>query len=541
MVSKPEDDVSAGSKIIPLPPNAAELFKYNSIPISPMTGVPDISYSLYEVNTGKIKLPITLSYHASGIKVSQRATWVGLGWSLMPGANISREIRGVADETTNGGWFNHYSSVDTLDKIQNYFVMDNWYQNHPDRQPDFFTYNIPGKSGKYLYSREASKFVNFPYQPVIIKRINGNDYEITDDDGTKYVFGITQSVTPDVIPIKSSIQSWFLTQIISSDMRDTFFLRYNDTSVSGFDNNAGSTTTSTFTYYSNENVLDGKYTPGDAVVTTSSDIHYSLLTLSEIVFRQGKVTFYSKGERSDKGTSLDSVVVYAKNADNYNRVRKISFNYGYFFSGSTSPEPTDYRLKLQSFTKENLSGGQPETYKFEYDNVQPPNINSYAVDFFGFYNGATSNGDLMPNILPKQDQLKGWGPIGQANRDPSQLHMMAGMLRKIIHPTGGYTTFDYEPNKYESSSVTDTKVFVARLEVTGTGLKYKVWDSTTFQVQSTTNLSRQPVDITVTFSPFSFSTFETAEMVILRDVTEGRDIQMWSTDGLPDYQNTLNS
>lgn len=291
------------SKIIPLPPNATELFKYNSIPVAPMTGLPDITYPLYEISTGKIKLPISLSYHASGIKVSQRATWVGLGWSLMPGANISREIRGIADETTNKGWFNHYSSIDTLDKITNYLTMDNWYRNDPDRQPDFFTYNIPGKSGKFLYSREAKKFVNFPYQSVMIKRINSNDYEITDDDGTRYVFGMTQSVTPDNFPITTNVQSWFLTQTISNDTKDTVFLIYSDTSVSGFEDNTISTTTSTFSYYFNEKEANGKYQPGTGVKTTTSEIIYSPLTLSEIVLRQGKVTFYSKGARTDKGTS----------------------------------------------------------------------------------------------------------------------------------------------------------------------------------------------------------------------------------------------
>jgi len=44
--------------------------------------------------------PIALSYH-SGIQQDQEATWVGLGWSLTPGA-ITRRIRGVPDDLYNG-------------------------------------------------------------------------------------------------------------------------------------------------------------------------------------------------------------------------------------------------------------------------------------------------------------------------------------------------------------------------------------------------------------------------------------------------------
>src|SRR6266540_1809501 len=81
--------VPGATPIIPLSPNAAELNKYSSIPVNGMTGVPGIGFPLYEINTGKISLPISLSYHASGIKVSQKATWVGLGWSFNAGGVIS--------------------------------------------------------------------------------------------------------------------------------------------------------------------------------------------------------------------------------------------------------------------------------------------------------------------------------------------------------------------------------------------------------------------------------------------------------------------
>ena len=45
--------------------------------------------------------PLSISYHA-GISPQQEASWVGLGWSLNPGA-INRAVRGVPDDQIHGG------------------------------------------------------------------------------------------------------------------------------------------------------------------------------------------------------------------------------------------------------------------------------------------------------------------------------------------------------------------------------------------------------------------------------------------------------
>ena len=81
-----------------LSPEAASLGKYGDIPVSEYTGVPQIEIPLHTVKSGNLELPITLSYHASGIKVQQEATWVGLGWDLMAGGCINRIISGEYDE-----------------------------------------------------------------------------------------------------------------------------------------------------------------------------------------------------------------------------------------------------------------------------------------------------------------------------------------------------------------------------------------------------------------------------------------------------------
>ncbi|HLZ88470.1 MAG TPA: hypothetical protein VKQ52_14540, partial [Puia sp.] len=54
-------------------PNAAALGKYGELPVSYYTGIPNINIPLYEIKTGSLDLPISLSYHAGGIKVEEIA------------------------------------------------------------------------------------------------------------------------------------------------------------------------------------------------------------------------------------------------------------------------------------------------------------------------------------------------------------------------------------------------------------------------------------------------------------------------------------
>src|SRR6185369_3569598 len=63
-------------------PTAASLGKYGDIPVSYNTGLPQVSLPIYTVESGSLRLPISLSYHASGLKVQETSSWVGAGWSL---------------------------------------------------------------------------------------------------------------------------------------------------------------------------------------------------------------------------------------------------------------------------------------------------------------------------------------------------------------------------------------------------------------------------------------------------------------------------
>ena len=87
-------------KIVPdfASPEIASFMKYEDINVSKYTGTPNISIPVYTLTDGEVVIPINLRYHASGIKVEEEASWVGLGWNLNVGGHISRRTNGRVDE-----------------------------------------------------------------------------------------------------------------------------------------------------------------------------------------------------------------------------------------------------------------------------------------------------------------------------------------------------------------------------------------------------------------------------------------------------------
>src|ERR1700761_947324 len=77
----PNDFISLAN-FTPPSPEAAALGRYGEIPVDLSSGIPSISVPVYEIKSRKLSLPISLSYHASGVKVEDIASSAGLGWVL---------------------------------------------------------------------------------------------------------------------------------------------------------------------------------------------------------------------------------------------------------------------------------------------------------------------------------------------------------------------------------------------------------------------------------------------------------------------------
>ncbi len=187
--------------VAPASPEAASVAKYLNYPVSYHTGLVDITIPLYEVRAGDLVLPVTLTYHASGLKVRERDGWVGLGWTLSAEPSVSRSVRSMRDEE---GYLTNTSrpSSPTSSQWTNYNrSLSNGYV---EEDPDDFYYKLLGKSGGFVFYRPnlgssdlSYEIVPHPYEPVKIScnitTVNSNktfeSFTIRDENGDFYEFG----------------------------------------------------------------------------------------------------------------------------------------------------------------------------------------------------------------------------------------------------------------------------------------------------------------------------------------------------------------
>jgi len=200
--------------VISPPPTASELGKYVEIPVGLYTGVPNINIPLYEIKTNKgYSLPISLSYHASGIKVQQRAGNVGLGWSLNAGGIITRVIRGIADDqdtvSTDTDYSNYLHKAGKLFHPGPYTPESIWYC---EVESDQYYFNFNGYSGKFYFDQENNIVFSGQDQPLKISYegdITGvgiPQFTIQTQDGIKYIFNYREIITD--IPTRTEY-NWF--------------------------------------------------------------------------------------------------------------------------------------------------------------------------------------------------------------------------------------------------------------------------------------------------------------------------------------------
>jgi Salmonella virulence plasmid 65kDa B protein len=461
--------------VVPPSPNSASLGKYANIPVSLYRGIPDVSIPIYELKGQTISVPISLSYHASGIKVGEISSLVGLGWSLNAGGVISRSVKGLPDED---GYFTASQNYTNPDNFCSVSTPINFSTQHKvastngemDSQQDIYNLSAMGKNFRLLIKADGS-VLTMPYSSIKITTSIQNSQKLWTvilEDGTKLLFGGETSF----IEINTSPQflnpfatSWYLKSITSANGEVINFTYTVNPQITED------------AYYSEHDVIKYKVTLNNEITHTDKSRNYprqSITTyrLSAIESDLTRVDFInSTPTREDlkNGYYLSEVKVYSKLSSSF--IEDYIFSYGYStctpgnesLSGITGNDG-DYlhkRLKLQSLEKKSIPGSvTAQKWNFEYNPQSLPSRRSYAQDHWGFYNGALTNTTFLPQVyyaLPLTFpgiQINGFMPSFHemgAKKDADETYMQAEILTRIKYPTGGYTQFEYEGNGYQST------------------------------------------------------------------------------------------
>ena len=497
-----ENDYTNQGSVIPPSPNAASLAIQAEVKVSEYTGIPSINIPIYTIKAGDITLPILLNYYASGIKVEQEASFVGLGWSLSFGGCITRQIRGL-DDFIPGGYAssdefplsgalsNVFTTPETSNEINELSeLLSNCEIGSEDPEPDIFYYNFNGNVGKLIFERQSStilsgKTTNQSAMDFLYD-LTRKTWEVTDVFGLKYYFGTGETIknyscTGDYfsdaecytspnngVPI---INAWYIDSIKSPN---GFLVKFE------YDDNTYRTMTQ-FQYaeYSHIYITNPEYVKSHGNISeyTRSRQEINDVYLKKITFPNGKIIFNTSERLDMKGKTvndlqpqkLESIDIYSGEE----LIKTFDFSYSYF--NQSSGTSNRMRLKLDSITESDGTSLLPP-YKFIYNTTSLPSKTSFSRDYWGYYNGK-DNSDIEEytyydleahnNNLIVRDQ-RNTSAVGKtliprieftgrqksyldgADREPNKNYVQAGILKKIKYPTGGSTEYSYESNYYST-------------------------------------------------------------------------------------------
>jgi len=467
-------------QVVPPSPSVCAFQQYDFSSTDYYSGCPNITIPIHTIKVGNFEFPINLSYKYNGFKVNQMAGWLGLGWNINAGGMISHVVRGKPDESVSSYGYNKvrdeigipdpindesgYSTffsdlVEAAGKVDGSLESDErnilgyFADGKYDGLVDDYALSAFNLSGRIIELNDGS-YVTNPYHKYAIYKA-GNYWNIYDESGNQFVFG---SASGDYGIEKTSyifdygdnsdtegyVSNWFLRKIITNQKEEIIFNYAEETDVSL---SAESFTSTRILKGNNGDCFNSS--EGKTYTTYSPTKTWKL---SSIEYSGCTILFYSDTKRKDVLTgstmcSLDSICI----KNNNEVIKRFYFTYDYI--GYSSNNLT-CRLMLNQIQEFGKKCSDSKSYDFDYDkSVTVPSYYSYAQDFWGYYNGITSNGSygetnatLIPAYVPNSNYNDYFSSY--ADRSVHEKYSKLGLLTKAVYPTLGEVTYEYEPNTY---------------------------------------------------------------------------------------------
>ena len=442
-------------------PEIEMINKFTDYPVNTQTGLPEVNIPLYEVVCGDLKLPISISYHASGRKTYDRNGPIGLHWVLNTGGLISRIVYGIRDDEV-WDFPSPFPNVETQTVQDDFDFLAGVNQSHGvvtkyDTEYDIFSYSYNGGSGNFILkdinnSKVPEVIPNKKIQITVHKTTPPNYYfdyiEIIDEYGVYYRFGKSiASGESNKETSGNATTAWFISEIVSANKQDTIHFKYTSTGkirrtypqqIKLIDDHR----------YQNSHKTDHRTSKIDQEITRST--YYNSQRISEVTFKKGKIVFALNGTTD----IIDKMDIFYENE----LIKSVEFPKTLLdaptgLSDDGSSQGLIYKLDNILFKDKN--GTIVEQYGFDY--YPSTKFNVRQSDWWGYYNRASSTSYRIPvfNNIPwvGTNGLPSTISIGNsaADRAPDLIGMQSGMLKSVKYPTGGQTEFIYEHNYYEAA------------------------------------------------------------------------------------------
>jgi YD repeat-containing protein len=207
-------------------PNASSLGLYGNYEVDLFTGTPNISIPLYELVEGDIRVPISLNYHASSVKVKSHPSWVGLGWSLNVGGAIIRTQKGYMDEVEGAegvyfhgsklGFYDQYARLQgddwaSTNKLIKY--ADDAYSVKGEVEADEFYFSFLGYSGKF-YRNEQGGWTVISDQDIKVQNV---EFAYTNSSTGNVIRESIRSKMPDGVALSKSVRYFHSFTLVTTD------------------------------------------------------------------------------------------------------------------------------------------------------------------------------------------------------------------------------------------------------------------------------------------------------------------------------------
>jgi len=289
---------------MPTSPQAEAIQRYGDYAINYSIGIPDISIPLYEINHRGYKLPITLKYSPQPLRSGYNYQIFGHGWGLSVNSCISRTIEGRPDEWSNFifdipaandyfldvSYLNNYSMF----FIEKNYVHDKFHATLPNGSS--FDFIIDLKNGALAYTISDGRQVRIQ---CTYTTNNINLFEVTDEQGVKYSFA--DGDYPIDNTYGTANVSWQLTRIDLPNSKEPILFTY-DRQIQ------------TDTYF-----LDGSYEPS----ITLEEGYHILTVKDQFIGNKDDVDFFNclksdQRNKNDYKMKLLTSINYGSNTINLN-------------------------------------------------------------------------------------------------------------------------------------------------------------------------------------------------------------------------------